>query len=193
MQKRSYYIINGITVYRIAAAPFLLYLVLTRQYDTFKWFLGISFFTDLIDGFLARRFKVTSRLGTRLDSIGDDLTIVVAIIGLSVFKPEFFKAQIITLSVLLLLFLVQIILSLLRYGKMTSFHTYLAKFAAILQGSFLLLLFFTDNPNLFLFYFASFVTGLELVEEIILVVFLKNWKTNVKGLYWVRKNKNETS
>ena len=58
MKKQSYYIINGITLYRVIAAPFLLYLVVTRQEDIFKWLLAFSFFTDAIDGFLARKYKV---------------------------------------------------------------------------------------------------------------------------------------
>ncbi|MFZ1306482.1 MAG: CDP-alcohol phosphatidyltransferase family protein, partial [Ferruginibacter sp.] len=57
--KRAWYIINGITVYRIIAAPFLLILLFTGKVDIFKWLLALSFFTDLIDGFLARKFKVT--------------------------------------------------------------------------------------------------------------------------------------
>ena len=74
---------------------------------------------------------------------------------------------------------------------MTNFHTYLAKTAALLQGIFLIITFFTDQPNLILFYAAAIVTMLELIEEIILVGLLKHWKANVKGIYWVLKEKSE--
>jgi CDP-diacylglycerol--glycerol-3-phosphate 3-phosphatidyltransferase len=70
---------------------------------------------------------------------------------------------------------------------MTSFHTYLAKTAALLQGIFLLLVFFTDEPILILFYAAAIVTMLELTEEIILISLLPQWQANVKGIYWVLK------
>src|SRR5678816_3438655 len=93
--KQAWYVINGITLYRIIAAPFLLVLIFTGQYDIFKWLLGLSFFTDLIDGYLARKFKVTSVLGTRLDSIGDDLTVLVGLIALFVLKLEFIKRHVI--------------------------------------------------------------------------------------------------
>jgi len=188
--KQAWYVINGVTLYRIIAAPFLLVLLFAKQYDIFKWLLGVSFFTDLIDGYLARKYKVTSILGTKLDSIGDDLTVLVAMIALFVLKLAFIKQQIITFIILLVLFLVQITYALIRYGKITSFHTYLAKTAALLQGVFLLLVFFTDEPNLILFYAAAIVTILELTEEIILVSLLQQWKANVKGIYWVLKKKN---
>jgi CDP-diacylglycerol--glycerol-3-phosphate 3-phosphatidyltransferase len=189
--KKAWYVINGITLYRIIAAPFLLVLIFTGQYDIFKWLLGLSFFTDLIDGFLARKYKVASVLGTRLDSIGDDLTVLVGVIALFVLKGAFIKEHIIVFIILLVLFLAQIVFAFTRYGKMTNFHTYLAKTAALLQGIFLIITFFTDQPNLILFYAAAIVTMLELIEEIILVGLLKHWKANVKGIYWVLKEKSE--
>ena len=189
--KQAWYIINGITLYRTVAGPFLLILIFTGQYDIFKWLLGVSFFTDLIDGFLARKYKVTSVLGTRLDSIGDDLTVLVGVIALFVLEGTFIKEHIIVFIILLVLFLVQIIFAFTRYRKMTNFHTYLAKTAALLQGIFLIITFFTDQPNLILFYAAAIVTMLELIEEIILVSLLKHWKANIKGIYWVLKEKSE--
>jgi len=187
--KQAWYVINGITLYRVIAAPFLLVLLFTKQYDIFKWLLGVSFFTDLIDGYLARKFKVSSILGTRLDSIGDDLTVLVGLIALFVLKLEFIKQHIIILILLLVLFLVQTTYAFIRYRKMTNFHTYLAKTAALLQGFFLILVFFTEEPSPILFYTATIVTMLELTEEIILVNSLPQWKANVKGIYWVLKNK----
>jgi CDP-diacylglycerol--glycerol-3-phosphate 3-phosphatidyltransferase len=189
--KLSYYVINGITLYRIIAAPFLLILLFNDQYDIFKWLLGVSFFTDLIDGFLARKYEVTSILGTKLDSIGDDLTVLVAMIGLFVMNPEFIRQEIAIFIILFSLFLIQIIYAFIRYGKMTNFHTYLAKAAALLQGVFLLLVFFTDDPIKPLFYAAAIVTMLELIEEIILIRLLPEWKANMKGLYWVIQRKKQ--
>ena len=188
--KRSYYIINGITLYRVIAAPVLLVLLFKEEYELFKWLLLLSFFTDFIDGYLARKFKVTSVLGTRLDSIGDDLTVLVAMIGLFKTNASFVKEYQLFFIVLFILFIVQVISALVRYRKMTSFHTYLAKLAAFTQGVFLLLVFFLDKPVLPLFYAAFLITLFDLLEEIIIVSLLTVWQTNVKGLYWVLLNKN---
>src|SRR5688572_32598311 len=115
--KHAWYIINGITIYRIVAAPFLILLLFTGKYDVFKWLLAVSFFTDLIDGYLARKFKVTSILGTKLDSIGDDLTVLVGLIALFIMKLEFIKQHMIVLIILLVLFLVQTSYAFIRYKK----------------------------------------------------------------------------
>lgn len=185
----SYYIINGITMYRVVAAPVLMVLLFTGNINWFKWLLVVSFFTDSIDGFLARRYKVTSKYGTRLDSIGDDLTVFTATLGLIVVHPAFVKEQIFPLAFLFGIFLVQTSYALWRYGKPSGFHTYLAKLAAVLQGIFLILAFFLPQPISWLFYTAIIVTGIQLIEEIILVKLLPEWQGNVRGLWWVWKGR----
>src|SRR5256885_3512486 len=94
MHKPSFYVVNGITVYRIIAVPFLLWLIFTHNINLFKWLLAVSFFTDMIDGYLARRYQATSVLGSRLDSIADDLTIVAAFTGVIILKQSFVLEQI---------------------------------------------------------------------------------------------------
>lgn len=189
MQKKSYYIINGITLYRLIAAPFLLLLILNRQSDLFKWLLAFSFFTDAIDGYLARKYKVVSVMGAKLDSLGDDLTVIVAVIGLFVLRPDFTSRELMWLVAIFILFIIQVVYAFIKYRAVTSFHTYLAKLAAILQGIFLILAFFMPEPLRVLFYIAVAITALDLVEEIILIFLLPKWQANVKGIYWVLKQK----
>lgn len=189
MHKPAYYIINGITLYRAIAAPLLILLIIGDRPVLFRWLLAISFFTDAIDGYLARRYKVASIMGSKLDSIADDLTIAAAIVGIIVFRAEFIKHEFILISLLLTLYITQTMLALIRYGRISSFHTYAAKTAAVLQGIFIIFLFFLPLPVYYLFHIAAAVTCLELIEEIILVLLLPRWMANIKGLYWVIKNK----
>lgn len=79
------------------------------------------------------------------DSVGDDLTILAAIMGLLLTQFEFINDQIIFLAILFGLFLIQLTHSLIRYKKMSSFHTYLAKIAAVVTAIFLLSVFFLDG------------------------------------------------
>lgn len=176
MNKRIYYIVNAVTFYRTIAAPFLIFLIIYEQMGWFRWLLALSFFTDTIDGYLARRFKVVSIAGARLDSIGDDLTVIAGTIGMIAFKAAFLKQEIFLIILLWSLFALQTVLAFIKFGKMTSFHTYAAKAAAVLQGIFLILLFFLPNPVYELFYAAAFVTTFELTEEIIITLWLPKWK-----------------
>ncbi len=181
-------LVNLITLYRIVTAPLLLFLVITGYMDIFKWLLVLSFLTDAIDGILARKLNAVSILGARLDSIGDDLTFAVAVIGLAITRPDFIMEQWLIISILLLLFFIQLFAALYRYGKISSFHTYLAKIAAILQAIFLMASFFFSEIPYTLFYVACAFTAIDLLEEIILVKIIPEWRTDVKGLYWVRNS-----
>jgi len=182
-------IINLITLYRTLIFPVLLFLIFTHQFEIFKWLLIISFLTDAVDGIMARKFNVTSVLGAKIDSIGDDLTILAGLTGLMVAHVEFIQEQKIIILSMFGFFIVQIITAIIRYGKISSFHTYLAKTAAILQGIFLCSMFLFENPVYWLFYIAAVTTTLELTEEIIIVAVLPEWKINVKGLFWVLQEK----
>lgn len=181
--------ITVITLYRIVAFPVLVMLIFADRFDIFKWLLIISFLTDAVDGFLARKFKANSVLGAKLDSIGDDLTILAAVIGLAVGKTEFLKTEWLIFAIPLVLFFIQLIAAFVRYRKMSSFHTWLAKLAAILQGFFMCSMFLFEQPVYWLFYTTAIVTTLELIEEIMIVVVLHEWKTNVHSLYSLLKEK----
>lgn len=182
---KAFMLVNLITFYRLTAAVMLLILILRKEFAAFRLLLAISFLTDAVDGFLARRFNVVSILGARVDSVADDLTVVAAIVGLAVYDPDLFRSEWLLTGILILLYLIQNSLALVRYRRLTSFHTYLAKIAAVFQGIFLVLAFFLPEPALFLFYLTAGLTMADLAEEIMIVLLLPQWQANVKGLYWV--------
>ena len=181
----SYYVINGITFYRLLSAPLLLFLAIRGNLEWFRLLLALSFFTDAIDGVLSRMFKVSSLFGTKLDSIADDATVLSATLCLWIFRPDFMAAHWVAFVVVFSLFILQNIVALWVYKRVTSFHTYLAKTAAVSQGLFFMMVFFDVGPVATGFYTAAVVTAVELIEEIILVFLLPEWKANVKGLFWV--------
>jgi len=181
--------VNAITLYRLIAAPILLTLLFANELLIFKWFLAINFLTDAADGYLARKYKVTSIFGSILDSVSDDLTIAVAIVGITLVHPGFLKKEIVLVLIQVALFLIQIGFALFRYRKISSFHTYLAKFVTVFQGVFLVLFYWLPQPVYPLFYFVSALTILDLLEEITLVLIMRQWETDVKGIYWVIRSR----
>lgn len=177
-------IINLVTLYRIVTFPLLIFLIIAGHLEWFKWLLLASFLTDAIDGFIARRYQATSILGAKLDSIGDDLTVLAAAIGLFLTQQEFVAAYKEVFIILFALFLIQVAGAFYRYGKISTFHTYSAKIAAVVTAIFLLSVFFFGSVAVPLFIAAAVATGIDLVEEIILVAVLRDYRSNVKGLYW---------
>jgi len=183
----SYYLINSISLYRMVAVPLLIWLAVSHQFSLFKWLISLGFFTDAIDGYLARRYGVNSRLGAMLDSIADDLNMAAAIIGVYLLDPDFVMKERLTILILAGLYLTENLLALIKYHQLTSFHTYITKTAAVLQGIFVISYFFLQQPLYWLFYIMAVITALGLVEEIVLILRLSRSQNDIKGLFWLRK------
>lgn len=79
-------IANALTALRILAVPFLGYLLIHDTQDSRNWatlvFLLASL-TDLLDGYLARRYDLITTVGKIADPIADKFLTGVALIGLS--------------------------------------------------------------------------------------------------------------
>lgn len=189
MFKSKFGMPNWLSLYRLLAAPVLLAFVFLDQRMIFSVLLAISLFTDMLDGFLARHVYTPTDRGARLDSAGDAMTFAVGLIGILKFETEFIISNLFPIALALGLYAAQLMIAFLKYGKPSSFHTYLAKAAALFQGVFMLwLLFF--GVEMWLFYVTLILGIVETIEEIILIFLIPEWKTNVKGLPWMLNSKN---
>ena len=185
---KNYNIADWFSFYRIFAAPFLLLLIWLDLRLFFTWLLLISYSTDAIDGYLARKLKITSPRGSQLDSFGDQVTLIVGLIGLFYFETNFIKTNLVLILIAFIPYILQMGIAYFKYGKATAFHTYLAKLSAMLQSLFILWsLFF--NPEYVLFYIMIIIGLLETFEEITLIFMYDNWASDVKGIYWAMRDK----
>lgn len=185
---KNYNIADWFSFYRIFAAPFLLLFIWLDFQLIFTWLLLVSYSTDAIDGFLARRLKITSPRGSQLDSFGDQITLIIGLIGLFYFETDFIKTNLILILIAFVPYIIQMLIAYFKYGKATAFHTYLAKLSAVLQSLFILCsLFF--SPEYILFYFMIIIGLLETFEEITLIYMYDNWSSDVKGIYWALRDK----
>lgn len=184
---KKYNIADWVSFYRIAAAPFLLLLLLLDDRKLFAILLLISYLSDALDGFLARRLNISTAQGSQLDSVGDQITFIVGFIGIVVFEFQFIEENYILILVIFILNITQQIIAFRKYGKVTAFHTYLAKIAAILQTIFVVWL-LLSAPVMWLFYLLIVVAIIEAIEEIALIFMYKNWVSGVKGIYWAKND-----
>lgn len=185
---REFNIADWFSFYRILIVPVLLLFIGLNQREVFAWLLLISYSTDAIDGFLARTLKISSARGSQLDSLGDQITLVVALIGLVVFETGFMKENIVLLSIAITPYILQMVLAFKKYGKATAFHTYLAKISAMTQAVFILWLLFFE-PVYWLFYTTIIIGLIETAEEITLIYMYDNWVAGVRGIYWAMNDK----
>lgn len=184
---------NVVSAARIAATPLLLYFALRGQETAFTWLLVPALLSDIVDGLLARALQLQSRLGALLDSVGDTLLLLTSVYGIWVFHPEVVTGHRAWCYTVVLAWLAEAALAFVRYGRLSSFHTYVSKVAGYLLGVFVGVLFvFGFYP--WLLYVAVATSVLGNLEEVVLLRLLPEWRADVRGVYWVlRERTRETA
>jgi len=178
-----------LSLYRIIIFPFVLWLIFAGNENLFAIFITISLITDFLDGFIARRFKMETQIGVKLDSWADLGTYILAFIAIALFKWPEIRPYALMLYVFAGILALSYILVFVKFKGLAGLHTYMFKVTGYMQGAFIISLFLWGF-YLLPYYICLAWGTLACIEEIIIILILKEPKMNVKGLYWILKNKN---
>jgi cardiolipin synthase (CMP-forming) len=173
---------------RLLAVPVLLALAVTRHETAFAWLLIVAMLTDIADGWIARASGSETRTGAFLDSIADSAVMFVALYGLWVFHRDVMAEHALACGAAVGLWALENVVALLRYGRLSSFHTYLSKVVANVLGVFVAVLFLIGYYP-WMFYLAIGLTILSSIEELALLAVIDEWQTDVRGLWWVLRRR----
>ncbi len=75
---------NILSIIRIILIPFFIYYFIATDYLIAGVLFSISGITDFFDGYFARKYDLTSKLGRMLDPFADKLTIISILIALTI-------------------------------------------------------------------------------------------------------------
>jgi CDP-diacylglycerol---glycerol-3-phosphate 3-phosphatidyltransferase len=179
---------DWITCIRLMAVPFVILTTLMHLQLVTAILVLVALSTDIADGQVARRFKISSIQGAKLDSIADATLFIISFFSIVWFFPTFIQEHLWQVVLLMGLYLFQIVYPLIRYGRVTSYHTYAAKLAAVVEGLFILVCLFYQ-PVEWLFYVTWVIGLIEQIDEIALMFILPDLREDVKGTYWVLKER----
>jgi len=177
---------NMISLYRLLAFPVILYMALTNRESTYVVLLCISLVSDVLDGWIARRFNLETKFGAALDNLADICTYAMAILGLFVFKWTEIEPHAWFLYLFLGLFVLSYIVSFARFGKIPGLHLYSAVSAGYVQSIFFFIL-FVFGFYAWMYYLALGWGVIAYIEKTLVLLRLDDIKGGVKGLYWLMK------
>jgi phosphatidylglycerophosphate synthase len=181
---------NVLSGARALAVPVLLVLAFLGRETAFTWVLIPALLSDIFDGWIARAFGLESTLGAKLDSVADSLMLFVFVYGIWVFHPEVIREHAWLCGTAVGLWVLEDVLALARYGRLSSFHTYLSKVVANLLGFFIGWLFlFGFEP--WMLYLAAGTSIIASLEELALLRVLPVWRADVRGLWWVLRERRD--
>jgi cardiolipin synthase (CMP-forming) len=146
-EKFRWTIPNILSVYRLCISPLILAFIIIGRSIPFTVLLIISLVTDILDGFIARQFSLQTKIGAKLDSIADSITVLLAIYGMFRFKFDDIHPFLIQFYVLLGFYSSVYVVSAIKFRKFSSMHLYSAKITGYVQGIFFFILFAFDFMN----------------------------------------------
>lgn len=177
---------NLISLYRLLVFPVILVMALTGEEQYFVVLLCISLVSDVLDGNIARYFKLQTNFGAALDNLADICTYAMALLGLFVFKWTEIEPHALILYIFLTVFVLSYFVSFFKFGKIPGLHLYSAVSAGYVQSIFFFILFvFGFYP--WMYYLAVGWGAVAYIEKILVLFKLDDIKIGVKGLYWLMK------
>ena len=135
-----------ITLSRLVLTPVLWVLALLGERPILGVLVAVAGFTDILDGFLARRTGRTSRWGSQLDSVADMVLVASITIWLVMLRPDFFRDHGDVLLAWVALSLLTLLVGWVRFRRVTNLHLYSAKAAGFVGYLFVIYLLMFDGP-----------------------------------------------
>ena len=74
---------NILTILRFFLIPFIIYYIVVDNYILAFLFLTLSGFTDVLDGFIARKFNFITNFGKLIDPLADKMTQISVLVALT--------------------------------------------------------------------------------------------------------------
>jgi phosphatidylglycerophosphate synthase len=169
---------NTVSLLRIALVPLLLWLAWIRQ-PAFVYILAVSLMSDVLDGYLARRLNQQTRLGAQLDSWGDLLTVLIYVPAALWLQPVELRLSLAYVEVAVTSYSLPIVLGLVKYHRLTSYHTRLMTITAYAMG--IAMVCFFAGWSAIPFRCACVLLLFASIEEVMITTALPEWVENVRG------------
>jgi len=187
--REIYNLPNFISFIRILMAPVLFYFAFNQMPVWFLAALMFSAFTDVLDGFLARTFNQITAMGSRLDSWGDFTVYTTMAICAWILWPDIVAQELISYVAIVISFTAPVIVGLIKFKTITSYHTWTVKVAVVVTFVGYILLFggWLDWP----FRVAAVFCAVAALEEIAITLLIHHEHVDVRTVWAALKYNKE--
>ena len=152
---------NILTTSRFVLIPFIFGAIVQRDYVAAFVFLTISGLTDVLDGIIARKFKLITNFGKLIDPLADKTTQIATLIALTAIEvvPTWiltvvFIKEIIMVSGASFLYGKKLVVSSRWYGKLSTVVFYIAVVMSLVVNYFNI----SYHFDIYIYYIALFLT-----------------------------------
>lgn len=180
-QENKLNIPNLLSSLRLIGSPILAVLAHQNMESAFLWLLIGLLLSDWVDGKLAIYLNQQSTFGARLDSIADATMYLALLVGLWYLKLDFVKDEAVWILVLGASFCLTSLTGLIKYHRLPSYHTQMAKFSWFLTTVAVIVL-FSGGP-IWPVRVAMGAVVLTNLEATVITLILPEWRAGVLSIY----------
>lgn len=170
---------NILTIIRFILIPFIFISVISKHFLLGLVLFTLSALTDILDGFIARKFNFITDIGKLIDPLADKLTQISLLLSLAIleilpwwiFIIVFIKELVIVISASVLYSKDDVVVYSKWYGKLATVLFYFAIVCSLLINEFNL--YFIFRVDLYLYYLAILSTVFALIMYAIKFNFKK--------------------
>ena len=182
---------NLLCAFRLFTSPLL---VVLAWFELPSWCLGlfvILLLTDWLDGKVARLLKQETLFGSRLDSFSDSAFYGCVLLALLVIRAEIMQRESIWLALALSSYVLSVATGWIKFKRVPSYHTRLAKTSWLLVGIGVVSVF--AGWTIWLFRLALGTVFLTNLEAMAITLVLPEWRVNVSWLFQALRERRESN
>jgi len=136
--------------------------------------------TDVLDGYIARKYKVESKVGAKLDSLGDYTFFLMLVLYFFIWRQNLIKDNSIFIVLVIMVRLSSLVVCWIKNKKVYSLHTIANKVTGLLLYVGILVEILVERKDILVFLLViSFISALE---ELMIMITIKQPDSNIKSI-----------
>lgn len=185
MKNKFWNIPNILSFMRIICVPILVIAVILNLKYWIILLILIIGLTDFFDGLLARKFKISSEFGSKMDGIADMLFYYTVLALILIFRWNIVKLYFTQISIIFLLSILVLLYGYIKHRDFIQYHMYIGKASApFMYYCILGILAFAKNhiSIKIAFYIYFTLTIIAHIEKLILITIQKKVKPDTPSV-----------
>jgi CDP-diacylglycerol--glycerol-3-phosphate 3-phosphatidyltransferase len=149
----------------------------------------LSFITDALDGYVARKLNQVSDFGSKFDSFVDNLLLPSALVWLWLFRPEIYQENLIVGSIAIIVYFSSLFVGIVKFRLFANLHLQFSRVASVFMYLFMSHALIANDYSPILFYIALGGFLISSLETLLLQLICSEVNEHMGSILLVLKNR----
>ena len=136
--------------------------------------------TDVLDGYIARKYNVESKVGAKLDSLGDYTFFLMLVLYFFIWRLNLINDNSMFIVLVIMVRLSSLVVCWIQNKKVYSLHTIANKVTGLLLYVGILVEILVERKGILVFLLV--ISLISAIEELMIMITIKQPDSNIKGI-----------